>query len=229
MSILLLGFLIGLRHALEVDHVAAVATLVTSSKTLKGAVRHGLAWGLGHTLTLFVFGSVVVVMDTAIPERVARGLEFAVGLMLIVLGIDVIRRLLKDRVHFHAHTHRQGIRHFHAHSHAGDVAHDESAHEHTHKARVPWRALLVGLMHGMAGSAALIILALGTVSSLGEALFYMIMFGLGSMIGMAALSAVIALPLRLTGQSLTWLHRVIHIVLALVSCTVGTLLAIKSL
>jgi hypothetical protein len=124
-----------------------------------------------------------------------RVLEGCVGIMLVVLGLDVARRVLRGRVHFHVHEHAGGIRHFHAHSHA---AHDQSCrhhqHHHGHTEGFPKRALVIGLMHGLAGSAALILLALRTTDSAGLGLLYMAVFGIGSMIGMALLSAAIAVP-----------------------------------
>ena len=98
-SLLFLGFLIGMRHALEADHVAAIATLASRTNSLHGALRQGAAWGLGHTLTLFLFGSVVILMDSVMPKAFALKLELAVGCMLVILGLDVMRRLIRDRVH----------------------------------------------------------------------------------------------------------------------------------
>ena len=206
LNLLFLGFLMGMKHALEADHVAAVATLATRSRSVTDVIRQGSAWGSGHTLTLFLFGSLVLWMETTVPDTLARALETAVGIMLVFLGIDVIRRLVKDRVHFHSHAHSDGIVHVHAHSHPGEADHDSSRHHHRHARDFPVRALLVGLMHGMAGSAALILLTLHTVSTPGTGLLYVALFGLGSMLGMVGLSAVIAIPLRWTANGLTWLH-----------------------
>ena len=191
MSILLLGFLLGMRHAVEADHVAAVASMTTRSNTFGEAIRLGATWGAGHTFTLFLFGAVVIFSDTIIPEHMAMMLEFAVGIMLVFLGIDVIRRMKRERVHFHLHAHDEGVRHFHAHSHAGEGAHKNSTHGHTHKKKILLRPLLVGMMHGMAGSAALIILALQSVDSPLTGLAYICLFGFGSVAGMATLAAVI--------------------------------------
>ncbi len=222
LTLLALGFLIGMRHALEADHVAAVASLATGARSVGETVRQGAAWGLGHTLTLFLFGSVVLVMDTVIPERLADGLEFAVGLMLIVLGADVLRRLKKQRVHFHLHRHADGVAHFHAHSHAGEQGpHDPDHHHHEHPRGFPLRALAVGLMHGMAGSAALILLTLQTVQTPLVGLAYIALFGIGSIAGMAVLSAVIAFPLRRTARGLTRLHQGLQAVVGVVTIGLG--------
>ena len=164
-SVLLLGFVIGLRHAIEADHVAAVASLTSRSKSLSAAARLAAAWGLGHTLMLFAVGSVVISLDSVIPEQVAQYIELAVGMMLVWLGFDVLKRLIRERIHFHAHRHDGKVTHFHAHSHAGEGTHHRSPHDHRH-AGMRSRAFVVGLMHGMAGSAALILLTLGQLDTL---------------------------------------------------------------
>lgn len=205
LSVLLLGFLVGLQHAMEADHLAAMASLATRGRTLLDTARSGAVWGLGHALTLALFGGAVLLADRLVPDKLAQGLEVAVGLMLIGLGADVLRRMARARLHFHAHTH--GDReHFHAHSHKGRVEHTRDPHCHEHPQGFPMRALLVGMMHGMAGSAALIVLALGAVESLWQGLFYIVLFGCGSTVGMAVLGAAISLPLRYSAQGLTWVH-----------------------
>lgn len=206
LSILGLGFLIGMKHALEADHIAAVASLASGSKSIGETTRMGVAWGLGHTATLFLIGSVVLVLDWVVPETFALMLEFAVGLMLVGLGLDVMVRLARRKAHFHAHAHG-GAHHFHAHGHAPLSGHDTAAHGHAHPRGLPLRALLVGIMHGMAGSAALVLLTLSTISSLWLGFAYMLLFGLGSVIGMAILSCAIAVPLRFTAGRLTWAFR----------------------
>jgi ABC-type nickel/cobalt efflux system permease component RcnA len=198
---LLLGMLLGMRHALDADHLAAVATLVTRSRSLSHTLWQGVAWGTGHTITLLLFGGAVLVLGLVLPERAAQGLELAVGVMLVVLGAEVLYRLRRQRVHFHAHRHADGAKHFHAHAHEGELRqHDPERHEHGHG--FPLRALLVGMVHGMAGSAALILLTLESLRTPAWGLAYIAVFGIGSIAGMAALSAVIAIPMRLTSQRL---------------------------
>lgn len=223
-GVLLLGFLIGVRHAVEADHVAAVATLATRSCSIADTVRQGAVWGLGHTLTLLLFGSAVLLLDAVMPERAAHALEFAVGVMLVVLGFDVLRRMLKARIHFHTHRHADGAEHFHAHAHDPGTGHDPAHHDHKHARGFPFRALFVGLMHGMAGSAALILLTLETVSSPAVGIMYIALFGLGSIAGMAALSVVIAIPLRYSAHGLTWLHNGLQGVIGVATITLGGLL-----
>ncbi len=202
---LLLGFLLGMRHALEPDHLAAVATLVTRSRSVGQLVRLAVAWGAGHTLTLALFGGTVLMLGLVLPERAALALELAVGVMLVVLGAEVLYRLWRRRVHFHVHLHADGERHFHAHAHGGEsLQQDTDRHEHDHG--FPLRALLVGMVHGMAGSAALILLSLEAVRSPAWGLAYIVLFGIGSIAGMATLSVVIAIPMRLTSQRLGLAH-----------------------
>jgi ABC-type nickel/cobalt efflux system permease component RcnA len=223
-SLLSLGFLLGMRHALESDHVAAVASLATRSRSMGDTIRQGAVWGAGHTLTLFVFGSLVLLLDMVIPETLARVLEFTVGLMLIGLGIDVLQRLLRERIHFHVHRHAGGQLHFHAHSHAGEQGHP-AVHHHPHqRGRFPLRALFVGMMHGMAGSAALILLTLQSVHSPLTGMVYIMLFGVGSIAGMAALSAIIAVPLRYSIAGLNWAHNALHALVGVTTLGVGSMI-----
>ena len=113
-GILGLGFLLGMQHALEADHIAAVSSMAARRSHVADIVKHGLTWGLGHTLTLFAFAGAAILLGRAIPETIARPIETAVGLMLIGLGAHVLWRLWRDRVHFHRHGHDDGTVHFHA-------------------------------------------------------------------------------------------------------------------
>lgn len=221
-SVLLFGLLFGMQHALEADHLAAVATLVASEPDRKRVVRQGVFWGLGHTLTLLAFGGAVMVVGMALSEATVRGLEAAVGAMLVGLGLDLLRRLWKERVHFHAHRHApQDLHHFHAHSHRGETApHDRDAHRHEHRP-LPLRALLVGMVHGLAGSAALVLLTLQQVGDPWVGLLYVLVFGFGSVIGMGVLSWAVSLPMRLSGGQLTVGHRALTAGVALASIGLG--------
>jgi cytochrome c biogenesis protein CcdA len=219
-GVLGLGFLLGMQHALEADHIAAVSSLAARRTDVRDIVKHGLTWGLGHTLTLFAFAGAAIVLGKAIPDHLARPLETAVGLMLIGLGVHVLWRLRRDRVHFHAHGHGDGTRHIHVHSHVNEsVPHRTSAHLHQHGFR--WRSLLVGLMHGMAGSAALLVLAISQAADPAAGMFYVLLFGLGSMLGMGALSAVIAVPLAISARWLTWANRGLQGTVGAVTIGVG--------
>jgi len=226
--LLFLGFLIGMRHALEADHVAAVASLATKTTSVKSAIKQGAVWGLGHTITLFLFSSIVIMTDSIIPETFANGLEFVVGIMLVFLGGDVIRRLIRDKIHFHSHQHDGEGTHFHAHKHTSKLdsnkPHATSAHKHEHNTDFPIRALYVGMMHGMAGSAALIILTLQSVTSVTTGLLYILIFGIGSIIGMAALSVIIVIPLRRSAKGLTWINNGLQGVIGIATIALGSIL-----
>ena len=223
-SILLIGFLLGMRHALESDHVAAVASLASRRTSLRHAVLQGAVWGLGHTLTLFVACSAVLFLDRAVPERVAESLEAVVGLMLVALGVDVLRRLWRDRIHFHLHHHGDGTVHLHAHSHRGETRHDPLRHRHAHPEGFPLRALCVGMVHGLAGSAALLLLTMESAVAPAAGLVYVALFGLGSVAGMALLSAVIAVPLQWSARSFEWLHNGLQGAVGVVIIALGALL-----
>src|ERR1700710_1870495 len=205
-AILSLGFLLGMQHALEADHIAAVSSIAARRSDVRDIIKHGLTWGLGHTLTLFVFAGAAILLGRAIPDHLAGPLETAVGIMLVGLGAHVLWRLWHDRVHFHAHGHGDGTQHIHVHSHVNEtIPHRNGAHQHRHGFR--WRSLLVGLMHGMAGSAALLVLAVSQVANPATGMFYVLLFGVGSMLGMGALSVVIAVPLAVSARWLTWANR----------------------
>jgi ABC-type nickel/cobalt efflux system permease component RcnA len=220
LSVLTLGLLLGMRHALEADHVAAVASLATNSRSVRDTTRLGLAWGMGHTVTLFVIGSAVLLMDSVVPETVARGLELAVGIMLVLLGVDVLRRLIRDNVHIHVHQHN-GSRHVHAHGHTAPVIRDMDAHRHIHRGGMPWRALFVGLVHGMAGSAAMVLLTLNAIHSIWEGMLYIALFGAGSIAGMAILSMIIALPLRFTVKRISWFFNGLSATIGVLTVVLG--------
>ncbi|PAY04049.1 MULTISPECIES: urease accessory protein [Bradyrhizobium] len=218
-GILSLGFLLGMQHALEPDHIAAVSSIAARRTHVGDIVKHGLTWGLGHTLTLFIFAGVAIVLGRAIPETVSQPIETAVGVMLVGLGAHVWWRLWRDRVHFHSHSHGDTT-HFHAHSHAGEtLPHVSAAHSHAHGFR--WRTLLVGLMHGMAGSAALLVLTVSQAPSPAIGLGYVALFGVGSMIGMGVLSSVIAVPLAASARWLTWANRGLQLAVGAVTIAIG--------
>ena len=227
--VLFLGFLIGLQHALEADHLAAVASLAARQSSVRRIVRHGWVWGLGHMLTLSAFAGVVLLSGEVVSPRLGTWLELIVGVMLVALGLGVIYRLVRDRVHFHLHRHGDGKVHLHAHSHAGETGpHAHSPHDHSHDARFPLRSLFVGMMHGMAGSAALVLLAAGALASPLEGFAYVALFGLGSVLGMALLSAVIAVPLTASARFLTWANRGLQGAIGLGSAAIGVMIVLES-
>ena len=209
---------------MEADHVAAVASLATHSQSVGETARQGAVWGVGHALTLFFFGSIVLTMNAMVPAHFAQALELAVGFMLVILGLDVLRRLVRDRIHFHLHRHGKMV-HFHAHTHKPGQAHNaDNSHQHQHPKAFPLRALLVGMTHGMAGSAALIILALDSVSSPAQGIVYIALFGIGSVLGMAMLATAISLPLRFSSRSFTWAHNGLKATVGMVTIGLGSIL-----
>lgn len=225
LEVLFLGFLIGLRHALEADHVAAVASLASAERSLRRIVAHGVVWGIGHTATLLAVGGTVVLLGVSMPERLANWLEFAVGVMLIGLGAWVLARLARDRIHFHTHRHAGDAAHFHAHSHAGDDRpHDSISHHHDHPPGLPWRSFFVGVMHGMAGSAALLLLTAASFTTAPLGLLYIALFGVGSVAGMAALSVVIAVPMRYSAKALSGSRHALQAVIGGATVALGAVM-----
>ena len=199
-----------------------VSSIAARRSDIADIVKHGLTWGLGHTLTLFIFAGAALLLGRAIPAHLERPIEGAVGVMLIGLGAHVLWRLWRDRVHFHAHSHGDGTVHIHAHSHAGETAaHARGGHAHPHGFR--WRTLLVGLMHGMAGSAALLVLTVSQAPNAAVGLGYVALFGIGSMIGMGALSIVIAIPIAISARWLTLANRALQGGVGLVTIAIGVM------
>jgi ABC-type nickel/cobalt efflux system permease component RcnA len=217
---LLLGFLIGLKHALEADHVVAVASLASKTTSVREGLTLGASWGLGHTITLFVFSSIVLTLDTVISAQLALTLEFFVGCMLVFMGGAIINEIVKKRIHLHMHNHSDGTTHLHFHSHAQDNV----EHQHTHTQQFSIRALLVGMMHGMAGSAALIVLTLDSVSSIETRLIYIFLFGVGSVLGMALLSLLMIIPFRHSEYSANRTYQGLQVLIGLVTLFLGIII-----
>src|ERR1700722_10299299 len=187
-----LGSLLGMRHALEPDHLAAVSTLVTGERSNFKAALLGACWGLGHTLSLLVAGVVLVILRTEMPPRLADGFEFLVALMLIALGVRA--------VYLAARQGPAGPVHAHHHGHVHHTHHGVDAHVHIGAWTLARRPLLVGAVHGLAGSGALTALVLATLPSTAARLTYMALFGLGSTLGMAALSGLLGWPIARMGK-----------------------------
>ncbi len=197
-SVLALGLVFGLKHAMEADHLAAVSTIVTERKSVISSSLVGGLWGIGHTISLLIAGVAVILLHIEIGEKTALALELGVALMLIALGVNVIRKLARRETRLHFHTHRHGHR-MHSHPHLHDLAQEDNPSTH-HGFRPGARPLLVGMMHGLAGSAALMLLVLSTISSPLVGMAYISVFGVGSIGGMMLMSALVSLPLRLTAE-----------------------------
>jgi ABC-type nickel/cobalt efflux system permease component RcnA len=228
-ALLLFGFLLGVRHALEADHVAAVASLATRSSSMANTMRVAAAWGAGHTAALLVFGAILLGLDASLPQGASRALEAAVGVMLVVLGADVLRRWRRKRIHLHAHRHDDGRHHLHLHAHEEEAAHDPAHHRHEHVRGLLPRALVVGSVHGMAGTAGLTLLSLQALHSLGWALVYLALFGLGSILGMVLFSLLISLPLRMSARYLDWASGGLEAALGAVTVALGCWVALQAM
>ena len=215
-ALLGLGLVFGLKHATEVDHVVAVSTIVSEHRNVFRSALVGGLWGLGHTASLVVVGMLVLGFRVAIPLQVANWLEFGVALMIIALGVLALARVLRKRsdVHLHRHTH-DGQSHVHLHFHEQGTKHARaaapaapdsfsSASSHSHAiSKLGFKPLLVGAMHGLAGSAALTLLVLTQIQSVSMGLLYLAMFGLGSTLGMLLMSGLIGLPFALSARRLS--------------------------
>jgi high-affinity nickel-transport protein len=187
-----LGSLLGMRHALEPDHLAAMSALVSGERNGYRAALLGACWGLGHTLSLIAVGAALVVLRAEMPAYTADAFEFIVALMLIALGLRAIYLAARQGPRGPVHAHHHGDR---VHVHGGTAA-----HIHIGAWTLARRPLLVGAIHGLAGSGALTALVLTTLPSTAARITYMLLFGFGSTVGMAALSGLLGWPLARLGQ-----------------------------
>jgi sulfite exporter TauE/SafE len=222
LSILLIGFVLGLQHAIEADHLAAVSTIVSEKKNLLTASLVGGLWGVGHTISLFAVGVLVILLKLQISESVEAKLEAIVGAMLILLGLNALRKLFSPEK-IHVHTHEHGEReHIHIHSH-GTEGNEMSHH------RFSPRSILIGMVHGLAGSAALMLLVVPTIASPVAALAYVVIFGIGSIGGMMAMSFVIGIPVHFTANRFAFINRGIRLVAGVFSFGLGAFIIYEKL
>jgi len=209
-----LGSLLGMRHALEPDHIAAVTTLVSRERSGMKAAFLGLCWGLGHTLTLVAAGVVLIALRAEMPVAIADLFELLVALLLVGLGVRAIVQAAREGADGPARLHRHG--HL-VHSHAG-----VPSHLHVGTWTFARRPLLVGMLHGLAGSGAVTALVVATLPTTAARVAYMALFGLGSTVGMAALSGLLGWPLarlgsnHIVGRSITLLVGFVSTMLGLV-------------
>ena len=194
-SAALLGFLLGLRHATDADHVVAVTTIVARERTLRRAAWIGVLWGIGHTLTVFAVGGTIIAFRLVIPPRIGLALEFGVAIMLIMLGFNNLRP--DTTAHAHDHT-----------------------HEFDHR-----RPLIIGTVHGLAGSAAVDILVLAAIPQTLWALAYLLVFGVGTIAGMMLVTVIIAAPAMYASERVARLHGGIRLAAGALSIVFGLLLA----
>jgi hypothetical protein len=216
-AILGLGFLLGLQHATDADHIAAVSALASRQRGVVWSALLGSFWGAGHTVALLAASVVTMALRLTISSTVAQALEGLVGVVLVVLGGQVLLQAL-GAVSVHRHEHVHGAdRHEHLHVHLGPPA----VHAHRHLLRLGARPFLVGLVHGLAGSAALTLLVATSVSTPLGGLLYIVVFGLGSTAGMLVLSGLIGLPFAVTSRHSAWLHTFLRLAAGIASVGLG--------
>jgi cytochrome c biogenesis protein CcdA len=239
LSIIALGFFLGMRHATDPDHVIAVTTIVSRQRSIRHATLIGVLWGLGHTITILIVGSGIILFGIVIPARVGLTMELSVGLMLILLGILNLSGILRwitetvtpsqPGLHSHAHGHGDYI---HSHPHG----HSPEKHGHSEEATpVSWmdrifgriglyqviRPLAVGIVHGLAGSAAVALLVLTTIRVPSWAILYLLVFGIGTVAGMMLITAAIAVPFKFSDGRFARLNRGLGMVSGVVSLVFG--------
>jgi hypothetical protein len=234
-GIALLGLLMGMRHATDPDHVIAVTTIVSRERRLLAASRVGIVWGLGHTLTVLAVGAAIIVFKIAIPIRLGLAMEFAVAIVLILLGMGAFAGLVQvvvgriagtplavDQALVHSHAHGHGFGpHRHPHVHPDSREHHNSKqvalhHEHSLPAgawssfairRPLVRSFGVGLVHGLAGSAAIALLVLSAIPQPLWATLYLAIFCFGTIVGMGLITTAIATPFAVAAQRMSWMHQ----------------------
>ncbi|HEY2366862.1 MAG TPA: high-affinity nickel-transport family protein [Polyangiaceae bacterium] len=197
-AVLVLGFALGMRHATDADHVVAVSTIVTRQRSIRAALPIGVAWGLGHTVTILLVGAAIIFFGVAIPPRVGRAMELCVALMLVVLGAINVRSVAR------------GTR-----AERTDAASGRGA----------LRPFVVGIVHGLAGSAAIALLVLGAIRSAWWGAFYLGVFGGGTMVGMALVTLVLAVPMAISTRRFERVHRALALATGIGSCAFGLVLA----
>lgn len=238
-----LGFFLGMRHATDPDHVIAVSTIVARHRTVTGASLIGALWGVGHTLTILVVGGGIILFGWVIPERLGLSLEFGVGLLLILLGFLNLRGIVQLLGDLRNPDHGPG--HSHAHSH-GDYVHNHPHHHtperHPHtpdQTPLGWidrhfgklglylaiRPLIIGVVHGLAGSAAVALLVLATIQDPYWGMLYLLIFGLGTVVGMMLVTAMVALPFTYTQVHARRLNAGLRLASGVISLAFGLLIA----
>jgi hypothetical protein len=248
-SFLFLGFFLGMRHATDADHVVAIATIVSRERSLIGSALIGAAWGVGHTITVMAVGTAIIVFGVVIPPQLGLSMEFAVGIMLVLLGVLTLtgtgRAVGAAHAHvsgpdghaldLHDHLHAHGdYLHGHPHGH-GPGAHGH-ADEHTPLARLDssglgriavyqWlRPFAVGLVHGLAGSAAVALMVLSIIREPVAAVGYLLLFGLGTVVGMMLITLVLSAPFAFTAVNLPTFNWRLRVASGLISFVFGVVL-----
>lgn len=221
LAIAVIGLLLGVRHAFEPDHLAAVSTLASRpGAPLWNSARLGLIWGVGHTLTVAIVVGIIVVVGVQLPPRLWPAAELLVALLLILLGVLVIWRYVRGRWHMHVHAHPTAAPHFHLHSHT-----DDATHRHQHAMVDARRSLGFGVAHGLAGSGAIAALLVAAVPDATSRLVYFAAFGAGTIAGMLGVSLTLSVLVRVAAERSTRWATILHVGAAVGSVAAGVLLA----
>jgi high-affinity nickel permease len=223
-SIVVIGFFLGMRHATDPDHVIAVTTIVSRQRSIGRAALIGAFWGLGHTITIFGVGTAIILFNVVIPTRLGLSMEFSVSLMLIVLGLWNLIGFLRAApvIHSHSHTHG-GLVHSHSHSHpVGELSSEPPAKSGLYQY---FRPLMIGIVHGLAGSAAVALLILATIRNPTWAIIYLLIFGIGTIAGMMVITMSIASTFRFVGNRFAKFNQRLAMISGLVSVAFGVFLA----
>ena len=224
--ILLTGLGLGFAHSLDPDHVVAVSTLLCNNKSIRKSVTSATVWGVGHSTVLFIIGLLVLTLSVVIPQSVLRLFDSAAGVLLIILGALVIRPLIAERIrpnqinHEHTHSHQQTHPHSHPHDHTKDNHH---GHAHLHK------SALTGALQGLGGSAALMLVTLSTVNSVGVGLVFICLFGMGVILGMIGIACLVGSVMAYTASNLEKVHKIIKALTGSVSIVFGILIIVYAL
>ena len=231
LAVLAFGFLLGLKHATDADHVVAVASIVSRERNIWQSLWIGASWGAGHSLPLLILGTIILlVTDIAVDqyESVAPYLEFGVGIMLVYLGISTAWNVLRGKLHLHQHDHGRGP-HIHVHaSHEPADQHRSDAEPHNNlfilgKPVFRVKSFAIGIVHGLAGSAAVMVALLPTISTFWTGLAYIVLFSIGTTLAMTALTLLLSLPFKATLAKQT-LNRSVAVAASVLSIAVGGIL-----
>lgn len=206
--ILLFGFFLGVKHAFDADHLVAVSAMVSTHKNPFKAALVGAFWGMGHTTTLFLVGLLVLMLKVSIPQSLSLSFEILVGVMLVVLGISKLKGTSK-KTHIHRHQHGSFL---HSHTHPSGLI----GHFHQHK-----RSFLIGIIHGLAGSGALMILVLSAIRSTVDGIFYILIFGIGSILGMSIISVILGLPFILSKKKFPKTEKYLTFITGILGIIIG--------
>jgi high-affinity nickel permease len=221
LAVLSLGFLLGLKHAIDADHVVAVSTIVSENKNLRKSSILGVLWGLGHTASLLIVGLVILAFKLTIPVTLALSMEFLVGVILVILGISITKEFILNRLHLHGHSHQEKS-HLHLHSHKSSIGHG-----HFHGLKHEHKSIAVGMVHGLAGSAALTLLVLTTIDTLVSGVFYILIFGIGTIVGMMIVSTIIGLPFVYTANRFEEINEKVRLTAGFISIFLGIIIMVE--